>query len=150
MPSVAPKIVRNLQGFQATRPKVLVVALFCLIWLLNLQSAIGEESLRISRPKFVMPEIMRFSVGRQRLFTDQFKQWRKQYCHPVVCPDITCAGSCSVYTDSCPSFTGLTIFDLGNGGAALISGNGCSSQCADDSPQPATQSGVGKVDCCHQ
>jgi hypothetical protein len=149
--SFAPRqIVGILSGFQTKLPKIWVVALIWLTWLFSPQAGVADESLRISRPAFVMPDILRFSFGRQKLFTDQFKQWRKQYCHPVICPDITCAGSCSVYADSCPSFTGLTVFDLRNGSATLISGNGCSSQCADESAQPSGQSISGSTECCHQ
>jgi hypothetical protein len=141
----------NQRGFEKSRLRVGAIALVLLIGLLEAQALASEESLRISRPKFVMPESMRFSVGREKLFSDQFRQWRKQYCHPVVCPDITCAGSCSVYTDSCPSFTGLTVFDLRNGSATLLTGNGCSSQCADDGgPSTGESSSSVQADCCHQ
>lgn len=124
----------------------------CLFALLTLsvQASFAEDSLRISRPTFVMPDAVRFSTGRELRFSDQFEQWRKLYCRPVVCPDVRCGGSCSVYKDSCPSFTGLAVFDLEHGNGQFATSNGCSSQCSDQGSTTSTAAGASTGSpCCH-
>ena len=71
-----------------------------------------QNSLRISRPTFRMPQELRFTDGRQPLAINHFALWTRNYLHPVICSSVMCGGSCAAFLDSCPSFTGLSVLDF--------------------------------------
>jgi len=73
----------------------------------------NDDSLRISRPTFRMPQELRFSEGREALSATHFALWTRNYLHPVICTSVLCGGSCAAFLDSCPSFTGLAVLDFG-------------------------------------
>jgi hypothetical protein len=80
-----------------------------------------EDSLRISRPTFRMPQELRFSEGRLALSASHFALWTRNYLHPVICTSVLCGGSCAAFLDSCPSFTGLEVLDFGRSTCGEIS-----------------------------
>jgi hypothetical protein len=142
--------------------------LYCLLGLSVISFACAdaradeENSLRISRPTFRMPQEMRFSEGRLALSISHFALWTRNYLRPVICTSVLCGGSCAAFLDSCPSFTGLAVLDFGQnantdlpsapGGRCpvtvprgLVASDGCGS--ASSSCEAGTESSM-KDSCC--
>jgi hypothetical protein len=90
-----------------------LLGLFVMSFACSEARADDEDSLRISRPTFRMPQELRFSEGRLALNASHFALWTRNYLHPVICTSVLCGGSCAAFIDSCPSFTGLAVLDFG-------------------------------------
>jgi hypothetical protein len=84
------------------------------------------NSMRIERPRFRMPSVLQFSSGREVQVASQFMLWSQHYRQPVMCSSVMCGGSCGAYTDSCPSFTGLSVLNFSRSSSIVFGGSSIS------------------------